>query len=99
MKQVRERQISYAITYMWNLKYDTIHLFTKQKQTHSHREQTYGSQRGKEDKLAVWDVQIQTAMYEIDKQSGPGVPVVTQWLANPTRTMRLRVRSLALLSG
>ena len=28
-----------------------------------------------------------------------GVPVVAQWLTNPTRTMRLRVRSLALLSG
>ena len=31
----------YAITYMWNLKKsDTIDLFTKQKQTHRHREQT-----------------------------------------------------------
>ena len=32
-------------------------LFTKQKQTHRHRKQTYGYQRGKEgrDKLGVWD--------------------------------------------
>ena len=31
----------YAITYMWNLKKsDTNDLFTKQKQTHRHREQT-----------------------------------------------------------
>ena len=36
-------------------------LFTKQKQTHRHRKQTYGSQRGKgggvegRDKLGVWD--------------------------------------------
>ena len=28
-----------------------------------------------------------------------GVPVVAQWLTNPTRNMRLRVRSLPLLSG
>ena len=28
-----------------------------------------------------------------------GVPVVAQWLTNLTGTMRLRVRSLALLSG
>ena len=43
----RERQIPYYITYMWNLKYDTNDLFTKQKQTHKHRKQTYGYQRGK----------------------------------------------------
>ena len=30
-----ERQISYDISYMWNLKYDTNELITKQKQTHS----------------------------------------------------------------
>ena len=34
------RQILYNITYMWNLKYDTKNLSTKQKQTHRHREQT-----------------------------------------------------------
>ena len=43
----RERQISYDITYMWNLKYDINELFTKQKQTHRHRKQTHGYQRGK----------------------------------------------------
>ena len=32
-----------------------MNLFTKQKQTHRLREQTYGYQRGKEgDKLGVW---------------------------------------------
>ena len=34
-----------------------MNLFTKQKQTHRHRKQTYGYQRGKragEDKLGVW---------------------------------------------
>ena len=34
-------------------------LFTKQEQTHRHRKQTYGYQRGKgwggRDKLGVWD--------------------------------------------
>ena len=29
----------------------------------------------------------------------PGVPVMAQWLTNQLGTMRLRVRSLALLSG
>ena len=48
-------------------------LFTKQKQTHGHRKQTYGYQeerRGK-DKLGVWDQQIQTTTYKTDKQQGP----------------------------
>ena len=35
----------YAITSMWNLKYDT-NLSMKQKQTHRHREQTCGCQGG-----------------------------------------------------
>ena len=34
-----------------------MNLFTKQKQTHRHRKQTYGYQRGKggRNKLGVWD--------------------------------------------
>lgn len=35
-----------------------MNLFTKQKQIHRHRKQTYGDQRGKgrgRDKLGVWD--------------------------------------------
>ena len=39
-KPNRERPILYDITYMWNLKYGTNDLSMKQKQTHSHREQT-----------------------------------------------------------
>ena len=53
-----------------------MNLFMKQKQTHRHRKQTYGYQRGKGvggDKLGVWDQQIQTTMYKIDKQQGPTV--------------------------
>ena len=34
----RERQISYDIFYMWNLKYDTMNLSVKQKQNHGHKE-------------------------------------------------------------
>ena len=45
-KSKTESQIPYDITYMWNLKYDTNELFTKQKQTHRHREQTCGCQGG-----------------------------------------------------
>ena len=51
-------------------------LFTKQKQTHRHRKQTYGYQRGKgvgRDKLGVWEQQIQATIYKIHKQQGPTV--------------------------
>ena len=41
-KSERERQLPYDITYMWNLKYATNELITKQKQTHRHKEQTCG---------------------------------------------------------
>ena len=52
-----------------------MNLFTKQKQTHRHRKQTYGYQRGKVggNKLGVWDQQIQTTIYKIEKQQGPTV--------------------------
>ena len=46
-----------------------MNLFMKQKQIHRCRKQTYGYQRGMEgDKLGVWDQQIQTTIYKIDKQ-------------------------------
>ena len=44
----------------------------KQKQIHRHIKQTYGYQRGKgvgRDKLGVWGLQIQTAIYKIDKDT------------------------------
>ena len=58
-KSDRERQITYDITYMWNLKNMTsMNLFTKQKQTHRHREQTCCYQREQQgvggDKSGVW---------------------------------------------
>ena len=43
-----------------------MNLFTKQKQTHRYRKQTYGYQRGKRggrDKSGVWDQQIHTTIY------------------------------------
>ena len=46
-KSDRERQILYDITYMWNLKNSPSKLIYKMKQTHRHRKQTYGYQRGK----------------------------------------------------
>ena len=42
-KSGRERQIPYDFTYMWNLK-NKINEQTKQKQTHTSREQTVGCQ-------------------------------------------------------
>ena len=52
-----------------------MNLTTEQKQTHRHRKQTYGYQRGRagRDKLGVWDQQIQTTVDKIDKQQGPTV--------------------------
>ena len=52
-----------------------MNLRTKQKQTHRHRKQIYGYQRGKggRDRLGVWDQQIQTTIYKRGKQQGPTV--------------------------
>ena len=65
-KRDREKQISYDIAYMWNLKKMVqMNLHTKQKYSHRCREQTYGYQGGKEgrDKLGDWDWHIHTAIY------------------------------------
>ena len=45
VKSDRARQVSYDITYMWNLKYGTNELIYKT-ETHRHREQTYSCQGG-----------------------------------------------------
>ena len=49
MKAERERQISYTMTYMWNLrKNDTNELnIQSKKQTYRHQKQIYGYQRVK----------------------------------------------------
>ena len=36
LSEVSQRQISYDIAYMWNLKKMQMKLYTKQKQTHKH---------------------------------------------------------------
>ena len=54
-KSDKERQIPYDITYIWNLKYNTNDLFTKQKQTHRHRKQTYGG-------LPWWSIGKESAL-------------------------------------
>jgi len=56
-----QRQISYDITYIWNLiKMIENNWFIKQKQPHRFGNQTYGYQRGScgggmRDKLGGWD--------------------------------------------
>ena len=56
-KSDRERQMSYDITYMWNLKkwYKGTYLQNRNRLTD--RKQTYGYQMGKRgrDKLGIWD--------------------------------------------
>ena len=51
-----------------------MNLSMKQKQTHRHREQTCGCQRGVgRDGLGVQGQQMQTGVYRMDKQQGPNV--------------------------
>ena len=48
-----------------------MNLFTKQKQTYRHGEQTCGCQGGGGwDRLGVWSSQTQTIIFRIDKQWG-----------------------------
>ena len=44
LSEVSEKQTSYDITYMWNLKKDTNELIAEQKQTYRLCQQTYGYQ-------------------------------------------------------
>ena len=57
LSEVREKQILYDVIYRLNLKI-MIHmnLLIRQKQTHRHRKQIYGYQRGKvvRYKLGMW---------------------------------------------
>ena len=60
---------------MWNPKYDQMNLSAKQKQTQRHREQTcsIAKEEGKQGRvgLGVWDRQMQTITYRMDKQQSP----------------------------
>ena len=53
-----------------------MNLSMKQKQNQGHREQIGGCQGGsgwETDGLGVWDQQMQTGIYRMDKQQGPTV--------------------------
>ena len=71
LTKISQRQIPYDIIYMWNLKYDTNEHIYKTKTTHRYREQTWDCQEGwgwQRERLGVWDWQMQTITYRMDKQ-------------------------------
>ena len=74
-KSEREREISYDITYMWNLKYGTnepIYLVCE-KQIHRHREQACGFQGREVGEGRIGSLGLAVAnyyMYIMDKQQG-----------------------------
>ena len=69
---IRERQISYDITYMWNLKqwYQWIYLQSRHRLTDFENKHCYQRQKvwGVEDKLGIWDWHIHTTIYKTDNQ-------------------------------
>ena len=53
-----------------------MNISTKQKQTHRHREQTCDCQGGegvRREGLGIWDYQMKTIIYRMDKQQGPTI--------------------------
>ena len=75
-KSERERQIPCDISYMWDVKYDTNELIYKtETDAQTQRADLWlpsGGQWGR-DGLGVWDQQMQTSTYRMDKQQGPTV--------------------------
>ena len=69
-KSERERQIPYAITYMWNLKQDKNEPISKM-DSQIQRTDLW-LQRGRE-VSGVWDQQIRIIIYRMDKRQGPTV--------------------------
>ena len=67
VKRVRKRQISYGITYTWNLKHDTVKLSMKQKQTYRQREQTGGCQGGWVSRRMEWEAGVRCKLLYRDK--------------------------------
>ena len=65
-----QRQVSYDITYMWNLKYDTNGLIYKQKQTHRFRKQTkdYQRRKGRGGMSQEFEISRYKRLYKTDKQ-------------------------------
>ena len=62
---------------MWNLKYDANELiYETEKGTQMQKTNLWlpkGEWGWRRDKLGVWNQQIQTTIYKIDKQQGPTV--------------------------
>ena len=59
LSKIQQRKTNIIdITYTWNLKIIQMNLCTKQKQTHSHRKQTYGCQKGKRRRGIIWEYGI-----------------------------------------
>ena len=72
LSEVRQRQILYEITNMWNLIKKKVqkNLFTKQKQTQIFQNQTYDYQMGnieERDGLRVWDSHTHTTICKINQ--------------------------------
>ena len=72
-KKIIPRQISYGITYVWNLKklyklYKSTYLKMNRLTDNKHG---FHKERGVGNKLGVWNQQIQTTIYKID-QGFPG---------------------------
>ena len=72
----RERQVSYDITYMWNLKkwYKWTYLQNRNRLTDLENELIV-TKRGRQgrDSEAVWDWVVHTAIFKTDNQQGPTV--------------------------
>ena len=64
-KSERGRQISYDITYMWNLIYGTNKPICKTKTDHGHGEQTCGCQREEGREWDGWEFGLVDATYYI----------------------------------
>ena len=71
-KSDREKEISYDIAYMQNLKRNDTNELIYKTETYRPREWTYGYQGGR-DSLGVWDWHVHTAIFKMDNQQGPTV--------------------------
>ena len=77
----REKQISHGITYMENLKrkwYKWTYLQNRKRLTDTENKVTVSKgERGGRDKLGVWNQQIQTIIYNIDRGFRGGLVIKT----------------------
>ena len=78
LSEVRERQISYDITYMWNLKkkkwYKWTYLQNRNRVTDIRTNLLLLKEKGEgRDELGDWDWHIHSAIYKTDNQQEPTV--------------------------